>query len=507
MPVTEDDPAPLPSIKEFPAEMPAPAGDADWAVSAAKEFPAEEPAPAGIADWTTPSDPRRKNGRKGASAPICRVKNISPVGGSNGFGCLLGTDGNEGILGGKGKATGGSTPSTTDSGATVDVETTTITTLEGSASASGRFPWSKSYSLLRLFSILALFCLGAAFAHSSYSATAALLSSQRYDWPWPRAAAAPPPPTPLLHLAASANELPKEQPEGEPTLADGCRYVFLDVGSNIGNHVRFLYEAEKFPGSSYAKIFNETFPVNRGRPDVCAFGWEANSAHVPWLNRLQQAYKQQGWLAHWFAPVAVADKDGTIEFWHVNDTSHNEWGYSMRHLGAGFKEVVRAMDLARWINAHVHRRRVPDAIREDDPPPAVVMKMDIEGSEFSVLPSLMATGAMCSISYLTVEYHCAGSPKKKDKCHIKKKHLKDALDSVHKECPGNVKKLKASQLDDEAYAVNSIPLPRAQDTSDLETSAMNVALPKSDLTRYLTDNIRRPARRHFPQRAHSTGRA
>ena len=70
-------------------------------------------------------------------------------------------------------------------GATVDVETTTITTLEGSASASGRFPWSKSYSLLRLFSILALFCLGAAFAHSSYSATAAFLSSQRYDSPWP----------------------------------------------------------------------------------------------------------------------------------------------------------------------------------------------------------------------------------------------------------------------------------------------------------------------------------
>ena len=132
----------------------------------------------------------------------------------------------------------------------------------------------------------------------------------------------------------------------------------------------------------------------------------------------------------------------------------------MRQLGAGFKEVVRAMDLARWINAHVHRRRVPDAIREDDPPPAVVMKMDIEGSEFSVLPSLLATGAMCSISYLTVEYHCGssgqspmfdGSPAQ---CLIKKKHLMDALDSVHNECPGNIK-LKASELDDEAYAPRS----------------------------------------------------
>ena len=68
-------------------------------------------------------------------------------------------------------------------GATVDVETTTNTTPEGSA--AGRFPWSKSYNLLRLFGILALICLGAAFAHSSYSATSALLSSQRYDSPWP----------------------------------------------------------------------------------------------------------------------------------------------------------------------------------------------------------------------------------------------------------------------------------------------------------------------------------
>ena len=68
-------------------------------------------------------------------------------------------------------------------GATVDVETTTNTTPEGSA--AGRFPWSKSYNLLRLFGILALICLGAAFAHSSYSATSALLSSRRYDSPWP----------------------------------------------------------------------------------------------------------------------------------------------------------------------------------------------------------------------------------------------------------------------------------------------------------------------------------
>ena len=152
--------APLPSSEEFPVETPAPAasalhsapcvcrptprphpafiaqGDADWTVSA-KEFPGVKPATApigcgaraepqllthpplaraqGISDRTTPSNPRRKKGRKGASAPIVRTKNTTPVGGSNRFGALLGTDGNEGILGGTGKVPRGSTPSTTDS--------------------------------------------------------------------------------------------------------------------------------------------------------------------------------------------------------------------------------------------------------------------------------------------------------------------------------------------------------------------------------------------------------
>ena len=71
----------------------------------------------GIPDWTTPSNPRRKKGRKGASAPIVRTKSIAPVGGKNPnrFAALLGTNGNEGILGGTGKVPRGSTPPTTDS--------------------------------------------------------------------------------------------------------------------------------------------------------------------------------------------------------------------------------------------------------------------------------------------------------------------------------------------------------------------------------------------------------
>ena len=155
----------------------------------------------GISEWTTPSKSRRNNERKGASAPVdC----------SNGYGALLGAGGNEGSGTGTGKrskVTRGSTPSTANAvpaacicglsparrshddfsrpplqGATVIIETTTITTLEGYA--TGWFSWPH-VSPLRLFGILALICLGAASAHYSYSATTALLSSQRYDSPWP----------------------------------------------------------------------------------------------------------------------------------------------------------------------------------------------------------------------------------------------------------------------------------------------------------------------------------
>ena len=126
-PVTKDAPAfepvtaggaPLPSIKEFP-EKPAPVRILPRTLRCTCRAQLLTHPPLaraqGIPDRTTPSNPRRKDGRKGASAPIVRTKSIAPVGGNNRFGALLGMDGNEGILGGTGKVPRGSTPSTTDS--------------------------------------------------------------------------------------------------------------------------------------------------------------------------------------------------------------------------------------------------------------------------------------------------------------------------------------------------------------------------------------------------------
>ncbi|EOD36513.1 hypothetical protein EMIHUDRAFT_440560, partial [Emiliania huxleyi CCMP1516] len=170
--------APLPSMKEFPEEEPAPAGDADWNVLT-KEFPEETAAPAGIDEWKIPS-PLRK--RKGESNLIDRSKNPTPIGrvDPNGFAALLGTDLDEEDLAdvgsgkasvdkedlagvGSGKASVGDAPpsSATPSGAVEETEPT-------STRSGFRFGKFCSNKLLCVFFSVVIGLGCSAFALSSY---------------------------------------------------------------------------------------------------------------------------------------------------------------------------------------------------------------------------------------------------------------------------------------------------------------------------------------------------
>mmetsp|Transcript_13223 Transcript_13223/g.28143 ORF Transcript_13223/g.28143 Transcript_13223/m.28143 type:complete len:308 (+) Transcript_13223:301-1224(+) len=210
--------------------------------------------------------------------------------------------------------------------------------------------------------------------------------------------------------------------------ADGCRYVFLDVGANVGIHTRFLFEAWRFPRSVYAsRIFDQYFPAARNRSDVCAFAFEPNPAHLPRLQALQKSYRAYGWRVG-IIPVAASAADGTLQFLQLRtarEKKHLDWGFSesppdgrfVHHAATGEavvvdnssnklqRHTVKAIDLSKWLWRHVHYRRVPEKKLPSDVPPAVVMKMDIEGSEFKVLPRLIFTGALCQITAATVEFH------------------------------------------------------------------------------------------------------
>ena len=68
-------------------------------------------------------------------------------------------------------------------------------------------------------------------------------------------------------------------------MLDGCRYVYLDVGSNIGIQIRKLFEPAKYPEASVHKIFDEYFGnlSHRNRAGVCAVGFEPNPNHAKYL--------------------------------------------------------------------------------------------------------------------------------------------------------------------------------------------------------------------------------
>jgi FkbM family methyltransferase len=240
--------------------------------------------------------------------------------------------------------------------------------------------------------------------------------------------------------------------------------VFLDVGSNRGTHVRKLFEPHKYPASPYVKIFEKYFGhfIERRLPasktGICAFGFEANPMWASRLKEIETSYVKQGWRVKFFSPAAVSNTTGEVDFWvrRSNETSHSNWGASVvpysqrtdefRHDDE-YAVVVPKFNLANFV----------DELGKNAPPGFRLMKMDIEGSEFVVLPPFLEKQLLCKsvLDMLTIEWHE----------HI----LMNASDQEHAaevhgqvEDPGKCESgppTDVETLDDESYLADGAILP------------------------------------------------
>ena len=146
-----------------------------------------------------------------------------------------------------------------------------------------------------------------------------------------------PPPAELQRLEASVgwNERLHAQPAGaDPPrrLADGCYHVFLDVGSNRGNHVRFLFEPDRFPLSFYEptwQLFSRVFGPRFADADsaVCVFAFEPNPSHAEHLVRLARHYRAGGRRVEVFGVLAGARAHRGLPMQTDADRGHAEWGF------------------------------------------------------------------------------------------------------------------------------------------------------------------------------------
>ena len=224
----------------------------------------------------------------------------------------------------------------------------------------------------------------------------------------------------LVSRAASANAA---------SPLDGCHHVFLDVGANIGIHSRFLFEPTAFPDASFRKIFDTYFGADRDPSTTCALSFEPNPTHRVHHTRQKKLYARHGWR---YEPIAsaVGARAGNLTFYSNirRETQYLSKGNGLRKaLGVGFgladregagageysqataqSGIVRpVVDLAAFLLEAVAGRALPRANASSTRPPAVVVKLDVEGVEFAVAPRLLETRALCAVNFISIEWHTA----------------------------------------------------------------------------------------------------
>lgn len=203
--------------------------------------------------------------------------------------------------------------------------------------------------------------------------------------------------------------------EREKKLGDGCYHIFLDVGSNIGIHARFLYEPDRYPNSTKAvPAFAREFGYPRDNRMFCIFAFEPNPKFEKRHLDMARAYTAMGWR---YTPImaGASDTNGNITFYHSHfENLENENGFSAvtpktLYGKDATPRTVRIVRLSSWIQNEIEGREIPKTTIQDISEfmaPKVIMKLDIEGLEFKVFPDLLTSGALCkNIHYLMGEFH------------------------------------------------------------------------------------------------------
>lgn len=217
-----------------------------------------------------------------------------------------------------------------------------------------------------------------------------------------------------------------------------CSNIFIDWGANIGMHARFLFEPDKYDSTGRAalekmyRLFNKHF--GKQRSNVCVFGVEANVKRCSRLQRLADAYGKRGWHIDYTCPKAVWDQETTLAFKDQD--------------GIGDGTASRIDQNSNTRVATVSGATYVESLIEKYTPDVLVMKMDIEGAEYTVLPELERRGLLCTdnhgIDVITLEYHSRFMNVPKDW-------------SVPETYPCN-RKTNIIELDSEDYVKDGIPI-------------------------------------------------
>ncbi|KAF8935736.1 FkbM family methyltransferase [Dissophora ornata] len=176
------------------------------------------------------------------------------------------------------------------------------------------------------------------------------------------------------------------------------RFIFVDLGANRADSLDvFMQQADT--------KFKFDFP----RPEWAtyeqaeAFLFEANPVFNSHLVAAKERYDEQGIKVTIFPSTVVDVTDGIRTFFlDTVNTANDYWGSS---IYASHPDAVRSkskgtdltgVNIATWL------------LRNTLPRDFVVVKMDIEGAEYEVIPHMAEMSAWTVVDHLLVEWHGAG---------------------------------------------------------------------------------------------------
>jgi FkbM family methyltransferase len=226
-----------------------------------------------------------------------------------------------------------------------------------------------------------------------------------------------------------------------------CAGIFLDFGSNVGVQARKFFEPDLYPNAPLVPLFERLYgPVETRRKKFCVIGFEANPHHTERLKLVENCHRKLGWKTIFFSETAVSNKDGVVDFYADAEPEHNEWGSSIfDHNKKNLKYSIKSVDIASFIkkNLAVNFTRT------------VVAKMDIEGSEYIVLPHMLESEILCNetLAEIMIEWHPKMVPVEQKEIVQKSENIMHLLSK--QTCVVT----KVTNFDDESYLFDTKPFP------------------------------------------------
>lgn len=252
-----------------------------------------------------------------------------------------------------------------------------------------------------------------------------------------------------------------------------CRNFYFDIGTNIGMQLRKLYEPQYYPESPvlpyYDKFFGNLIIDNKTRTDTCAVGFEPGPLHVQRLLQMQKAYQDAGFPLVIFTSTAVFTEDGEMTLFEDRfspDAAHQHSSSLYPIDERMIPHKVLSIDIAKFLrnifNLWDKYHYSPLSSSAFFPPVApydlekekkyfyhplisrVMVKIDIEGAEYEILPHLIGHGIWCHFHVVLQEFHpqYLADPS----IHTQLLNFLQFISSKLKNCH-----LKIVEMDDETY--------------------------------------------------------